>query len=184
MEILSRVTAIILLILLAPLLTFIGLGNLIIQGRPIIYRQKRVGKHFKKFTIYKFRTMNNEISEQKHYSAGQKSTLNRWGIFLRKTKLDELPQLINIIKGDMRFIGPRPALHNQYDLIELRTQVGVHRLIPGITGWAQVNGRDELSIPAKVRMDEFYLKNQSFYLNMKIIIMTFIKVFKAEGVSK
>ncbi len=106
------------------------------------------------------------------------------GPFLRKYSIDELPQLINIVKGDMTFIGPRPALYNQDDLIELRTQAGVHSLLPGVTGWAQVNGRDELSIPEKVKMDEYYLKNQSFWLNIKILWMTVLKVCKAEGVKK
>jgi len=105
------------------------------------------------------------------------------GPFLRKYSIDELPQLINIVKGDMIFIGPRPALYNQDDLIELRTQTGVHTLMPGVSGWAQVNGRDELSIPEKVKMDEYYLKNKSLLLNIKILFMTVFKVFKTEGVS-
>tara|TARA_Y100001934_G_C12205049_1_gene703159 strand:+ start:583 stop:1059 length:477 start_codon:yes stop_codon:yes gene_type:complete len=155
------------------------------DGFPILFKQKRVGQGNNHFLIYKFRTMKKDTADiPTHLVNDSQSLFTNIGPLLRNYSLDELTQLINIVKGDMRFIGPRPALHNQYDLIELRTQVGVHRLIPGITGWAQVNGRDELSIPAKVRMDEFYLKNQSFYLNMKIIIMTFIKVFKAEGVSK
>ena len=106
------------------------------------------------------------------------------GPFLRKFSFDELPQLINILKGEMRFIGPRPALYNQDDLIALRTQAGVHSLMPGVTGWAQVNGRDELSISDKVKMDEFYLKNKSLWLNIKILFMTVFKVLKMEGVSK
>jgi len=105
------------------------------------------------------------------------------GPFLRKYSIDELPQLINIVKGDMTFIGPRPALYNQDDLIELRTKAGVETLLPGITGWAQVNGRDELSIPDKVKMDIYYLENQSLWLDIKIIFMTVLKVFKTEGVS-
>ena len=105
------------------------------------------------------------------------------GPFLRKFSFDELPQLINILKGDMVFIGPRPALYNQDDLIELRTQIGVHRLVPGVTGWAQVNGRDELSIPDKVKMDIYYLENQSLWLDIKIIFMTVLKVLKTESVS-
>ena len=105
------------------------------------------------------------------------------GPFLRKFSIDELPQLINIVKGDMTFIGPRPALYNQDDLVELRTKAGVETLLPGITGWAQVNGRDELSIPDKVKMDIYYLENQSLWLDIKIIFMTVLKVFKTEGVS-
>ena len=105
------------------------------------------------------------------------------GPFLRKYSIDELPQLINIVKGDMTFIGPRPALYNQDDLVELRTKAGVERLLPGITGWAQVNGRDELSIPDKVKMDIYYLENHSLWLDIKILFMTVFKAFKMEGVS-
>jgi O-antigen biosynthesis protein WbqP len=105
------------------------------------------------------------------------------GSFLRKLSLDELPQLWSVLKGDMSFVGPRPALFNQDDLIALRTKKGVHKLVPGITGWAQVNGRDELPIPVKVEYDEFYLKNRSFWFDMKILWLTFIKVVKREGVT-
>jgi O-antigen biosynthesis protein WbqP len=104
------------------------------------------------------------------------------GSFLRKFSLDELPQLWSIIKGDMSFVGPRPALYNQDDLVELRTQKGIHKLIPGVTGWAQVNGRDELPIPVKVEYDEYYLTNRSFIFDLKILWMTFVKVLKREGV--
>jgi len=105
------------------------------------------------------------------------------GPLLRRLSIDELPQLINIIFGEMVFIGPRPALHNQSDLIELRSNVGVHKLIPGVTGWAQINGRDKMSIVDKVKYDEYYLLNQSFYLDLKIMFMTVFKVFRMHGVS-
>jgi len=105
------------------------------------------------------------------------------GPFLRKFSLDELPQLYSILKGDISFVGPRPALYNQDDLVELRTGKGIHRLIPGITGWAQVNGRDVLPIPVKVEFDEYYLKNRSFLFDLKILLMTFIKVLRREGVA-
>ena len=118
-----------------------------------------------------------------HLVKDKNSLYTSIGPFLRKYSFDELPQLFNILKGDMIFIGPRPALYNQDDLIELRTQAGVHTLMPGVTGWAQVNGRDELSITDKVKMDEYYLKNQSLWLDIKILCMTVIKVFKTEGVS-
>jgi len=104
------------------------------------------------------------------------------GSIMRRFSLDEFPQLWSVLKGDMSFVGPRPALYNQDDLIELRTKKGVHKLVPGITGWAQVNGRDELPIPVKVEYDEFYLKNRSFWFDMKILWLTFIKVIKREGV--
>jgi len=118
-----------------------------------------------------------------HLVKDEKSLYNAIGPFLRKYSIDELPQLINIVKGDMTFIGPRPALYNQDDLIDMRTKAGVNRLVPGVTGWAQVNGRDELSIPDKVKMDIYYLENQSLWLDIKIIFMTVLKVFKTEGVS-
>jgi O-antigen biosynthesis protein WbqP len=105
------------------------------------------------------------------------------GSFLRKFSLDELPQLYSILKGDISFVGPRPALYNQDDLVELRTQKGIHKLIPGITGWAQINGRDELPIPVKVEFDEYYLKNRSFFLDLKILRMTFLKAVRREGVT-
>jgi O-antigen biosynthesis protein WbqP len=105
------------------------------------------------------------------------------GGFLRRLSLDELPQLYNIIRGDMVFVGPRPALFNQYDLMELRTRKNVHTLIPGVTGWAQINGRDRLSIPVKVEFDEYYLKNRSLLLDLKILLITLRKVIKREGVS-
>ena len=104
------------------------------------------------------------------------------GRFLRKTSLDELPQLFNILKGEMSFVGPRPALFNQDDLIELRTQKEIHTLVPGLTGWAQVNGRDELPMPVKVAFDEYYYKNRSLFLDMKILLLTFLKVFRRDGV--
>jgi O-antigen biosynthesis protein WbqP len=107
----------------------------------------------------------------------------RSGPFIRKLSIDELPQLINIIKGNMVFVGPRPALHNQNDLTELRTRVDVHKLMPGVTGWAQVNGRDELSIPVKVQFDEYYLKNRSWLLDLKIVFLTLLRVLGMKGVS-
>ena len=105
------------------------------------------------------------------------------GLWLRKTSLDELPQLFNVLKGDMSFVGPRPALFNQDDLISLRTQSGVHELVPGLTGWAQINGRDELPIPDKVKLDVEYLQRQSFWFDVKILWLTFIKVVRRDGVS-
>jgi len=119
-----------------------------------------------------------------HLMKDEKSLYTAIGPFLRKYSFDELPQLFNILKGDMIFIGPRPSLYNQDDLIELRNQAGVHTLMPGVTGWAQVNGRDELSIPDKVKMDEYYLKNKSLWLNIKILFLTVFKVLKMEGVSQ
>ena len=117
-----------------------------------------------------------------HLLKNNDSVYTAIGPFLRKYSLDEIPQLINLINGDMTFIGPRPALYNQDDLIQLRTKARIHRLIPGVTGWAQVNGRDELSIKKKIEMETFYLENQSILLDAKILILTLFKVFKADGV--
>ena len=180
----SKIISLILLICLSPILLIVAITILVDDGFPILFRQKRVGQNNAHFWIYKFRTMKKDAPDiATHLVKDGTSLYTSIGPFLRKFSFDELPQLINILKGDMIFIGPRPALYNQDDLIELRTQAGVHTLIPGVTGWAQVNGRDELSIPDKVKMDEYYLKNKSLWLNIKILFMTVIKVFKTEGVS-
>ena len=180
----SKLFSLILLFSLSPILLIVAIAVMINDGFPIIFKQKRVGKNNIHFWIYKFRTMKKDILDiATHLVDENQQLFIRSGPLFRKFSIDELPQLINIVKGDMTFIGPRPALYNQDDLIELRTQVGVHRLVPGVTGWAQVNGRDELSIPDKVKMDEYYLKNQSLWLDMKILYMTVFKVFKMEGVS-
>ena len=132
----------------------------------------------------KFRSMRLDTpAVATHLLADPSTYLTPIGRFLRKTSLDELPQIWSILKGDMSFVGPRPALFNQDDLIELRTQKGVHKLTPGLTGWAQINGRDELPIPVKVEFDEYYLHNQSFLLDMKIILQTALKVVRREGVT-
>ncbi len=155
------------------------------DGLPILFKQRRIGKNNNHFWIYKFRTMKKDTPNiATHLLHNEGSFYTTIGPFLRKLSLDELPQLINILKGDMKFIGPRPALYNQDDLVLLRTKTGIHNLMPGVTGWAQVNGRDELSIPDKVKMDEFYLKNESLWLDVKILLMTISKVFKMEGVSQ
>ena len=180
----SKIFSIILLICLSPILALIALISILDDGFPILFRQKRVGQNNAHFWIYKFRTMKKDAPDiATHLVKDGNSLYTSIGLFFRKFSFDELPQLINILKGDMIFIGPRPALYNQDDLIELRTQAGVHSLMPGVTGWAQVNGRDQLSIPDKVKMDEYYLKNKTLLLDMKILYMTIFKVFKTEGVS-
>ena len=162
----------------------IAIGIILNSGFPILFKQKRVGQNNAYFWIYKFRTMKrNTPNIATHLLEDSASFYTSIGLLLRKFSLDELPQLFNILKGDMIFIGPRPALYNQDDLIKLRTQVGVHLLMPGLTGWAQVNGRDELSIKKKVKMDEYYFKNKSLLLDIKILFMTVFKVFKMDGVS-
>lgn len=150
---------------------------------PILYWSDRVGNNNSIFRMPKFRTMRTDTpAVATHLLDNPDSWLTPIGKTLRKSSLDELPQLFSIITGDMSFVGPRPALFNQDDLIVLRTKKGVHRLIPGLTGWAQINGRDELPIPVKVEFDEYYLNNRSFLLDMQIIFRTLVKVVKSEGV--
>ena len=180
---LARFIAIIFLVLLSPILVFIALVVLIDDGLPIIFNQKRIGKKNNIFWIYKFRTMKKDTADiPTHLMEKDLSIYTSSGPFLRKNSLDELPQLLNIIKGDIGFIGPRPALFNQDDLIQLRTEKKIHKLLPGVTGWAQVNGRDKLSISKKVEMDYFYLKNKSMILNIKILGLTILKLFKSDDV--
>jgi len=151
---------------------------------PALYWSKRIGKNNKIFKMPKFRSMMTDTpAVATHLLDNPNSYLSPIGGFLRLSSLDELPQLFSVLKGDMSFVGPRPALFNQEDLITLRTEKGVHKLLPGITGWAQVNGRDELSIPDKVALDVEYLNRQSFWFDMKILWMTFLKVIKRDGVS-
>ena len=148
-----------------------------------IYWSDRIGKNNKIFKMPKFRTMKMNTPElATHKLKNPNQWLTYFGSFLRRSSLDELPQIISIIKGDMSFVGPRPALYNQYDLIEMRTKRNVHRLIPGITGWAQIHGRDEISIIEKVEFDKYYLDNRSFFLDLKIIWLTIIKVLTSDGV--
>jgi len=173
-----------LLFLLCSLpLTIVALAIRLTSAGPIIYWSNRVGRYNNIFRMPKFRTMRIDTpAVATHLLENPDQWLTPVGGFLRKTSLDELPQLWSILKGDMSFVGPRPALFNQYDLIELRTQKGIHAQTPGLTGWAQINGRDELPIPVKVDYDEYYLLNRSLWLDIKIIFLTFIKVLKKEGV--
>jgi O-antigen biosynthesis protein WbqP len=144
---------------------------------PILYWSDRVGQNNEIFKMPKFRSMRVDTpAVATHLLANPDQFLTPIGSFLRKSSLDELPQLLSIINGDMSFVGPRPALFNQDDLIQLRTQNGVDKLLPGLTGWAQINGRDELPIPDKVALDVAYLQRQSFWFDLKIIVLTFVKV--------
>jgi len=150
----------------------------------ILYWSNRVGKDNQLFHMPKFRSMKIDTpAVATHLLEDPKSVLTPIGDFLRKSSLDELPQLWCILKGEMSFVGPRPALFNQDDLIKLRTQQGVQKLLPGLTGWAQVNGRDELPIPEKVALDVEYMERQSFIFDLKIIFLTLLKVLKRDGVS-
>lgn len=171
------------LALLVPLFVIMIIVRLTSKG-PALYWSDRVGVDNRIFKMPKFRTMRIDTpAVATHLLKDPDAYLTSIGSFLRKTSLDELPQLWSVLKGDMSFVGPRPALFNQDDLIKLRNEKGIHHLVPGITGWAQINGRDELPIPIKVSFDEYYLKNQSFLFDIKIIWMTFVKVLKKEGVS-
>lgn len=150
---------------------------------PIFHLSKRIGKDNRIFLMPKFRTMKIDTPQlATHLLNKPEEYLTSIGVFLRKSSLDELPQFFSVLAGDMSFVGPRPALYNQEDLIQLRTQVGVHKLVPGITGWAQVNGRDDIEIPEKVKFDEYYLHHQSFLFDLQIIFQTIFKVLKSEGV--
>lgn len=151
---------------------------------PALYWSDRVGRNNKIFKMPKFRSMRvGTPAVATHLLTDAKSHLTPIGSFLRKSSLDELPQLWSILVGDMSFVGPRPALFNQHDLIALRTQQGVHALVPGLTGWAQVNGRDELPIPDKVKLDVEYLHRQSLAFDLRILWLTFVKVLRRDGVS-
>lgn len=151
---------------------------------PVFFRQKRIGKNKKYFNILKFRTMRIDTPKDcpTHLFKNPEQYITKVGAFLRKTSLDELPQIFNIFKGDMSVIGPRPALWNQDDLISERDEYGINDLKPGLTGWAQINGRDELPIPEKVQMDKIYRDNVSFVFDVKCLFMTVVSVFKHDGV--
>jgi O-antigen biosynthesis protein WbqP len=150
---------------------------------PVLYWSDRVGRNKSIFKMPKFRTMRIDTpAVATHLLGNPDYYLTPIGSLLRKFSLDELPQLWSVLRGDMSFVGPRPALYNQDDLIELRTKKGIHGLVPGITGWAQINGRDELPIPTKVEYDEYYLKNRSFFFDIKILFLTLFKTVKSEGV--
>ena len=171
------------LVLFIPVMGVALLERLTSAG-PVMYWSDRVGRNNRIFSMPKFRSMRvGTPAVATHLLADPQSHLTPMGRFLRRSSLDELPQLWSIIKGDMSFVGPRPALFNQNDLIELRTRSGVHELVPGWTGWAQINGRDELPIPQKVALDIEYLKNKTLWLDMKIIFLTGLKVLKRDNVT-
>lgn len=151
---------------------------------PIFHMSVRIGRDNKIFLMPKFRTMKIETPLiATHLMTNPEDYLTPVGHFLRRSSLDELPQILSVLQGKMSFVGPRPALFNQSDLKELRTQVGVHVLTPGITGWAQINGRDKIEIPQKVQLDEYYLKNRTLFFDLKILLLTAFRVFKAEDIT-
>jgi O-antigen biosynthesis protein WbqP len=170
------------LFLLLPILAVALMVRLTSIG-PVLYWSDRIGRHNNIFKMPKFRTMRIDTpAVATHLLTNPQQFLTPVGSFLRKSSLDELPQLWSIIKGDMSFVGPRPALFNQDDLVTLRTQYGIDNLVPGLTGWAQINGRDELPIPDKVKLDVEYMHQQSFWFDLKIIFLTFLKVLRRDGI--
>jgi O-antigen biosynthesis protein WbqP len=173
-----------LLILFAIPMALIALAVKLTSKGPVLYWSDRVGRWNRIFNMPKFRSMRTNAPQvATHLLSNPDAYLTPIGGFLRRSSLDELPQLFSVLNGDLSLVGPRPALSNQEDLIALRTKSGVHELVPGITGWAQVNGRDELPIPEKVRLDCEYLHTRSFRLDIKILAMTVLKVVRSEGVS-
>lgn len=172
------------LILLSPVFIILVVCIKLDSKGPVFFKQKRVGLHKKLFPILKFRTMRIDTPKDcpTHLLKNPDQYITKTGAFLRKTSLDELPQIFNILKGDMSIVGPRPALWNQEDLIAERDKYGANDVVPGLTGWAQINGRDELPIPVKAKLDGFYVEHLSFWLDIKIIVMTFFSVLRHEGV--
>jgi O-antigen biosynthesis protein WbqP len=182
-RVLDVLISLLLLVLFLPLFLFLGLVIKLNSKGPVFFTQMRIGKNNELFKFYKFRTMKigtPNVATDKLDSSKSYITLS--GKILRKSSLDELPQIINIFKGEMTFVGPRPALFNQYELKDMRTKAGVHKLIPGVTGWAQINGRDNNDDYEKTEHDRDYLNNKSFWLDIKIVFRTVFKVLRADGI--
>lgn len=184
----KRIFDITIVILTLPITLPLGLAMslliLVMSNRPVLYFSNRVGKDNKIFRMVKFRSMRTDTPAiPTHLMKDPSQYLTPIGSFLRKTSFDEIPQIWNILIGDMSFVGPRPALYNQYDLIDLRSQRNICSLLPGLTGWAQINGRDDISIVKKVELDFEYFKLQSFSFDIKILVLTAIRVFKKSGIS-
>lgn len=181
---LSRIISLFFLLFFSPVFLIIALLIFLEDGSPIFFKQKRVGINYTFFEIYKFRSMKkNTPNVATHLLENPAQYVLKIGRILRKLSLDELPNLINIARGEMVFVGPRPALYNQDDLMQLRVKAGVDKLKPGLTGWAQVNGRDEIALKEKVAYEKEYLERQSFWFDLKIIVFTFTKVLKTQGVN-
>ena len=181
---LNRLLALILIFILSPIFLIIGVAIILEDGFPFLFIQKRIGINYTFFNIYKFRSMKKDTPNiATHLLENPDQYLLKIGKFIRKISLDELPNLLNIIKGEMVFVGPRPALYNQDDLMLLRVATGVDKLKPGITGWAQINGRDEISIEKKVQLEQEYLSKKSLLFDLEIMIKTFTNVLFSKGVS-
>jgi O-antigen biosynthesis protein WbqP len=181
---LNKIVALLLFFILLPIFVILAIIILLEDGFPVFFTQKRVGINNSFFKIYKFRSMKkNTPNVATHLLNNPDQYLLKIGKFIRKTSLDELPNLINIIKGEMVFVGPRPALYNQDDLMEFRVATGVSKLKPGITGWAQINGRDDISIEKKVELEQEYMNKRSTLFDIQIVIKTFTSVLFRKGVS-
>lgn len=176
--------ALLAMIILLPVFLFFAIAIKIETKGAVFFKQKRIGIHKKYFMIYKFRTMRTDTPKDvpTHQLKNPEQYITKLGRFLRKTSLDELPQLINIIKGDMAFVGPRPALWNQTDLMEERDKYGANDVLPGLTGWAQINGRDELEIPVKAKLDGEYVRRMSFCFDIRCLLGTVFAVLRSDGV--
>ena len=183
-NIIDFILSLIALIILLPFFCIFAIIIKLESRGPIFFKQKRIGKNKKEFYIYKFRTMRTDTPKDMptHLLKDAESYITKSGKVFRKTSIDELPQIINILKGQMSIIGPRPALWNQYDLIKERDKYNANSIRPGLTGWAQVNGRDELEIPIKAKFDGEYVEKMSLLFDTKIFLKTIIKVFKHDGV--
>lgn len=183
-RIIDFILALVAIVLLSPVLLVLVIAIKVESRGPIFFKQKRVGIHKKHFMIYKFRTMRIDTPKDvpTHLLENPEQYITRVGRFLRKTSLDELPQLFNILKGDMAVVGPRPALWNQYDLIAERDKYHANDILPGLTGWAQINGRDELEIPVKAKLDGEYVQKMSFLFDLKCLFGTVFSVLKSDGV--
>lgn len=174
------------IVILFPLLLVTGLMVFLDSGRPVLFRQKRVGRNKSYFVIYKFRTMCQDAPAElaAHLLTDRDRYLTRVGKVLRRTSLDELPQLFNILKGDMSIVGPRPALWNQFDLIEQRDLCGANQIRPGLTGWAQIQSRTELPIPVKAAYDGYYVAHEGFWLDLKCILITALVFLRGKGLAE
>ncbi|MBD5511170.1 MAG: sugar transferase [Lachnospiraceae bacterium] len=177
-------SALLAIIILSPVFLFFAAAIKLESAGPVFFKQKRIGIHKKYFMIYKFRTMRTDTPKDvpTHLLENPEQYITKLGHFLRKTSLDELPQLINILKGDMAVVGPRPALWNQDDLIAEREKYGANDVLPGLTGWAQINGRDELEIPIKAKLDGEYVRKMSFFFDLRCLFGTLFCVLKSDGV--
>lgn len=183
-RVIDFILSLIAIIILSPIFLVLAIWIKMDSPGPVFFKQKRIGKNRTFFQIYKFRTMRSDTPKDTptHMLNDPASFITRSGHFLRKTSLDELPQLINILNGEMAIIGPRPALWNQDDLADERDKYGANDVLPGLSGWAQINGRDELPIPIKARLDGDYVNNMSFIFDIKCIIGTVLSVVKSDGV--